>query len=164
MSLSDLASIATIVQGIFVNVSISFIWYQLHETTRLTRAANTQNLMGLSSPFNLQLIQDREMATLWVNGAAQYDKMDTIDKRRYHELLIWWLMLHENIYHQQRERLVNKETYIAWTHDLEGFVTEQRLGQQWDRMKDFFEPSFAEHVSRIIANRSRKIENQQGEN
>ena len=162
MSLSDLANIATIAQGIFVIVSISFIWYQLRETTRLTRAANTQNLIGLSSPYNLQLMHDREVITLLIDGAKQYDKMDTVDKRRYHEVLVWWLMLHENIYHQWRERLLNKETYIAWAHDLENFVAEQ-LSQHWDSMKASFEPSFAAHVSQIIANHSRKFENQQGE-
>jgi hypothetical protein len=41
MNLSDWANIATIVQGVFVIVSIGFVLYQLRESTRLTRAANT---------------------------------------------------------------------------------------------------------------------------
>jgi hypothetical protein len=40
------------------------------------------------------------MTKLWIDGAKDYDKMDEIDKRRYHELVNWWLALHENIYHQ----------------------------------------------------------------
>ena len=79
MTLNDFANIAIIVQGIFVIVSIGFIWYQLRENTRLTRAANTQKLIELSSPFNLQLIQNREMAELYIRGAKEYDKMDEIE-------------------------------------------------------------------------------------
>ena len=99
MTLSDWASIASIVQGVFVIISIAFIWFQLRENTRLTRASNTQTLVDLSSPFNLQLIQDREMARLWVQGASNYDTLDEIDKYRYYSLIAWWLILHENIFY-----------------------------------------------------------------
>lgn len=54
MSLSDLASFAIIVQGFLFVVSIALVWYQLHENTKLVRAANTQKLVELSVPFNLQ--------------------------------------------------------------------------------------------------------------
>jgi len=51
MALSDLASIAIIVQGILFVVSIVLVWYQLRENTKLVRAANTQKLVELSVPF-----------------------------------------------------------------------------------------------------------------
>lgn len=158
MTLNDFANIAIIVQGIFVIVSIGFIWYQLRENTRLTRAANTQKLIELSSPFNLQLIQNREMAELYIRGAKEYDKMDEIDKSRYYDLLTWWLLLHENIYHQRSRKLVSKETYTAWDSDLQHFVSAQNVAQHWDRMKNVFEASFAEHVSQLIVDRKRKLE------
>ena len=56
MSLSDLTSIAIIVQGFFYIVSIFLVWYQLGENTKLVRAANTQKLVELFAPFNLQLV------------------------------------------------------------------------------------------------------------
>ena len=62
MSLSDLASMAIIVQGILFVISIGLVWYQLRENTKLVRAANTQKLVELSVPFNLQLAQDRGLA------------------------------------------------------------------------------------------------------
>ncbi len=51
MSLSDLASLAIIVQGFLFVVSIGLVWYQLRENTKLVRTANTQKLVELSSPF-----------------------------------------------------------------------------------------------------------------
>ena len=66
--LSDFANIATIIEAVFVIVSVWFIWRQLRESTRLARAANAQSLVELSSPLNLQLIQDPEMASLWVRA------------------------------------------------------------------------------------------------
>jgi hypothetical protein len=152
MSLSDWANIATIVQGIFVIVSIGFVLYQLRENTRLTRAANTEKLVELTSPFHLQFVQDRETAKLWVQGAKEWSKMDTIDKHRYYALLAFWLSLHENIYHQKKKGLLDEDTYAAWTKDLKSFIVLQNLEQVWQEwsMRDNFEASFAKYIDQLI--------------
>src|SRR5215471_4955641 len=146
MSLSDLASIAIIVQGFLFIVSIGLVCYQLRENTKLVRAANTQNLVELSSPFYLQLAQDRGLTELWLRATEHFDELDEIDKNRYFNLMTWWLMLHENIYHQWRNKLVDEDTFNSWTRDLEYLVRRQRLADQWTRLSSYFEVSFAEHV------------------
>ena len=150
MSLSDLASIAIIVQGVFFVVSIILVWYQLRENTNLIRTSNTQKLVELSSPFYLQLAQDRSLAELWLRGMENNDLMDEIDRSRYMSLMTWWLMMHENIYHQWRKKLIEEDTYESWTRDLEFFAHRQKLGTYWDRIHTYFELSFAEHVADII--------------
>ncbi len=107
MALSDLASIAIIAQGVLFIVSIGLVWYQLRENTKLVRAANTQKLVELSTPFYFQLAQDRALIELWNQATQRFDELDDIDKQRYFNLLTWWLMLHENIYHQWRNRLID---------------------------------------------------------
>ena len=112
ISLSDLASIATIVGTLSIPLSAIFIWVQLRQQTQLARAANTQTLVELASPFNLQLIQDPKMAEYWVQGAAKYDSYSEVEKYRYKSLLIWWLILHENIYFQWEKGLLDDSTPI----------------------------------------------------
>jgi hypothetical protein len=158
MSLSDLASIAIIAQGIFFIVSIILVWYQLKENTKLIRTANTQKLVELSSPFNLQIAQDRELAGLWLQGAQHLDALDDIDRERYFNLLTWWLQLHENIYHQWSKKLIEEDTFISWTRDLEYFMRRQKLGNHWPRMKTYYESSFAEYVTKIIARQTKEAE------
>src|SRR5215510_597420 len=70
------SAISTIVQGVVVIVSLIFIWRQIQlqtkqitSQTELAKAANTQALVGLSSPFNIELIKDPQMAKLWLEGA-----------------------------------------------------------------------------------------------
>lgn len=150
MALSDLASIAIIVQGVLFIVSIGLVWYQLQENTKLVRAANTQKLVELSVPFNLQLAQDRALMELWWQAQHDIDKLDEIDKARYFNLLSWWLTLHESIYHQWRNKLIDKETFSSWTRDLEYYARTQRLSSYWSRFSKYFESSFAEHVTTII--------------
>lgn len=155
MALNDLASIAIIVQGILFLVSIGLVWYQLRENTKLVRAANTQKLVELSVPFNLQLAQDRPLAELWFRATQCFDELDEIDRGRYFNLLTWWLTLHENIYHQWRSKLIDEDTFSSWTRDLEYYVQSQHLADHWPRLNGFFEESFSEHVSAIIVRQTK---------
>jgi hypothetical protein len=158
MSLSDWASIAIIVQGIFLVVSVGLVWFQLRENTKLVRAANTQTLVELSSPFYFQLAQDRALTEIWRRGTERLDELDEIDRERYFSLLTWWLMLHENIYHQWKRKLVDEDTFVSWTRDLEYFARRQRLEKHWSRFGNYFEASFAEHVTSIIVSQTKEVE------
>ena len=160
MSLSDWANIAIIVQGVFIIISLGFVYYQLRENARLTRAANTQKLVELTSPFTLQLMQDRGTAELCVEGAQKYDTMDSVDKERYSNLVSWWLIFYANIYYQQRQKLLDEEIYAPWSRDLEYFITTQNLEQLWGELKEFFQPIFVEHVDRLIAAHTKKTSSQ----
>ena len=158
MSLSDWASIAIIVQGVFLVVSVGLVWFQLRENTKLVRAANTQTLVELSAPFYIQLAQDRALTEIWRKGIERLDELDEIDRERYFNLLTWWLMLHENIYHQWKRKLVEEDTYVSWTRDLEFFARRQHLERHWSRFSGYFEESFAEHVTEIIVSQTKEIE------
>ena len=160
MSLSDWANIAIIVQGIVIIVSLGFVFYQLRENARLTRAANTQKLVELTSPFALQLMQDRSTAELWVHGSQKWETMDSVDRERYSSLVSWWLIFYANIYYQQRQKLLDEEIYAPWSHDLEYFIATQNLAQLWGDLKEFFQPIFVEHVEQLIAAHTKKTSNQ----
>jgi hypothetical protein len=155
MQLSALADIATIVESFFVIVSVLFIWREVRENTRLTKAANMQSLVELTSPFNMQLIQDRKLAEYWVHGAKTFPEMDEVEKYRYHSMLTWWLILHENIYYQWKNKLLDNSVYAGWVHDLETFVKEQNLWLFWGNMKDTYQPDFANFVNCVVE-KSRK--------
>ncbi len=157
MTLNDLASIAIIVQGLLFVISIVLVWYQLRENTKLVRVANTQKLVELSTPFNFQLAQDRGLAELWLQATQHFDELDEVDKSRYFNLLTWLLMLHENIYHQWRNKLIEEDTYNSWTRDLEYYTKTQQLVNHWPRLNSFFEVSFAEHVTEIITRQTKEM-------
>jgi hypothetical protein len=112
----------------------------------------------LSVPFNLRLAQDRTLMELWWQATQRFDELDEIDKARYFNLLTWWLTLHENIYHQWRNKLMDQETFDSWTRDLEYYANTQHLRNHWPRLKGYFESSFAEHVMAIIVRQTREVE------
>ena len=149
--LQALASVSTIVQSIFFLVSVFFIWYQIREHNRLTRAANTQSLVALSSPFLLQLSQDRNLAELWVNGTKNFATMDGVERFRYQQLLFWWLILHESIYYQYQSGLVDEQMFRGWQTELQAFIRDKRIDLFWDgEMKRYFRDDFRRNVEDLI--------------
>ena len=166
---TSLGNMAVFVQALFFILSIYFIWRQLRETRHqlqtnidLTKAANAQKLVELTSPFNLLLIQNRDVAELWHQGASHYDKMDQIDKERYYELLTWWLILHENIYHQKEKGLMHEETYRSWTRDLQYFLITKDITRYRNMWKVLFDESFVKHMDKLIDDfREQQVQNEQ---
>lgn len=145
-----IVDISQILGSLSLVVSVVLLIRELRETNRLTRASNTQTLVALSSPFNLSLIQDRKMAEFYVHGPQAYAEMDEIDRYRYRSLLIWWLIFHENVYFQWRQRLLDKHTFKAWSQDLKAFIRHQQLAALWDSMKDLFQDEFANYVDQLM--------------
>jgi hypothetical protein len=148
MDLEHLSYLATTIGALSIPLSGVFIWLQLRQQTRLATVANTQALVDLSSPFNLQLIQDKEMARLWVLGAREYGTYDEVQKYRYRSLLIWWLLLHENIFLQRKSKLLDPTVYDSWHYDLQAFARVQ-LAEHWAELRPAFQKEFAEHIDEL---------------
>src|SRR5262245_6729404 len=158
------STIATIVQSGVVIVSLIFIWRQVQLQTKqlnfqtdLAKAANTQALVSLSSPFNISLIQHPQIAKLWIEGAEDFESYGKIDRFRYETLLFWWLILHENVYYQKHKGLLDEVIYAAWEYDLRHFIKRQNLQLHWDGLKNLFQQEFRDHVGQVI----RELRNEQ---
>ncbi len=95
------------------------------------------------------------MTELWRQGARRFDELDDIDQVRYLSLLTWGLVLHENIYHQWSKQFMDEETYRSWTRYFAG---RQRLLTHWNHIQDYFEPSFAQHVTAILMRQTQEVE------
>lgn len=150
-------AIATIVQTVVVVISLYFIWRQVQQQTRLitqqtnlARIANVQSLVGLSSPYNLELIKDRDMARFWVEGAEKFETYDEVDKFRHQQLLIWWLILHENVFYQKQKNLLDEDIFATWSRDLKFFIAKHRLEYHWPKLEAAFQSEFSKYVDQVI--------------
>lgn len=150
-TLSIIADVAGIMSSIAVVISILFIAYQTYINNKLSKAANTQALVELSMPFNMLLIQDPAVLDLWENGAATYDQLPLLDKKRYETILTVWLIHHENIFYQKTQGLLDEASYRPWNNDLLTFIRKQRLELVWnDELKSAYQAEFVEYIDAIM--------------
>lgn len=150
MSLQDWANLSIVLQGVFIPISLLFVLFQLYKQTQLTRASNAQALVQISSPFYLLLIQDTRSVELWLHGAERFDSMNEIERSQYMAIITWWLLLHENIFHQSQMKLIEREMYNSWEKDLEHFLRHHRMAPRWKKLRDYYHHDFAEHVDRMV--------------
>jgi len=144
MSLDELASWSTIVQSVFVVISLVFIWLQLRQSTELAKAANAQSLVEHASSFNAMLIQDKEVARLWYSNGQGLDKPSDI--QRYRELITQWLIFHENIYYQYSKGLLDKQAYTPWREELKFFALTQNLDLITKDFELYSPGGFGKHI------------------
>src|SRR5262245_60274089 len=78
--------------------------------------------------------------------------MNEIDRFRYLQLLVWWLILHENIFYQYHSGLVDKTMYHqGWELQLQDFVRRVQLGLFWEKeFKRFFRVEFQQQIEKMI--------------
>ena len=149
MSLADLANISTIAQAILVIISLGFIWYQLRQSSGLAKAANSQALVEHAASFNALLIENSELADLWYGLGRTFS--DATSGRRYRELLIQWLIFHENIYYQWRRGLLDSEIYNSWLEDLKFTVNNHNLDIVSEDVRKVFPGKFGNHMIELKA-------------
>jgi hypothetical protein len=150
LSLADWANLSAIGQFFLVLVSLVFIWYQLRQSVKLAKAANSQSLAEQALSFNSHVTQNPEVARIWFSkgrGLEEGDLPGTLAKERYRELLVQWLILHENIHHQHQEGLLDSEIYQSWEADLQSTVETHDLALFGDRLELIFRGPFGRHLA-----------------
>jgi hypothetical protein len=128
--LDQLAQISTIVQAVLVILSLGLILLQLRQNAELAEAANAQALVEHAGSFNAPLIQSPELAQLWYSMGGDLQK--ETDAQRYRELLVQWLIFHENIYYQRRKKLLDSDICNSWRGDLKATVQRHNIRQVSD--------------------------------
>jgi hypothetical protein len=151
MSLQDFANISQIAQAVLVVISLVFIWYQLRESVRLAKSENARSLAEQSCAFNSLLIQNAELAELWYSYGKNLGKGGETARLRYREMLIQWLIFHEHIYYQKKQKLLDEEIYRAWLADLEGTVQNHNLDVLSSGTQNTFPGEFGRHLNQLQA-------------
>lgn len=150
VDLKALVDISSVLGSLALVISVIFLFRELRETNRLTRAANAQAMVDLSGPFYTSLFQDRQLAELFNHGAHDFPSLDKVDQYRYKQMLIWWLIFHENIFYQRRQGLLDRHTFKPWARDLKLFVQRQNLATHWDELHPLFQDEFGNYVTLVL--------------
>jgi hypothetical protein len=151
MTLGDWANLSTIGQFVLVSASLFVIWYQLRQGVRLTKAANSQSLAEQAGAFNALLIQSSEVAKIWYTYGDER-KLEAEEfkglaaRERYKELLVQWLILHENIFYQHQRGLLDSVAYNSWASDLKATVAKHNLGVIRTPLEEVFCGDFGLHL------------------
>jgi hypothetical protein len=149
-SLAEWADVATILGAVAIPIAALALALPLRQQASFAKAANAHALTELAASLNMQLIQDPDVARLWVEGAEKFETYSRIERFRYTELLVWWLLLHETAFVHKKSKLLDDGTYAAWQSDLRQFAAEHRLHEHWSSLRANLHPDFVRHLESLL--------------
>ena len=150
LTLEQLASIAQIFSAVAVPIAVVALIAPIRYQIKLTRVANAQKLAELAASLNLQFVQYEKIADYWTNGPNDFQTYSSVDKFRFISLLTWFLLLHETVFLQRSEGLLDTGTFGAWQSDLGTLISHSHLEIHWPSLRKMFHPKFAHHVDSLL--------------
>lgn len=151
MTLEDWANAFQIFEAIVVALSVGLILYQVSQQTKLAKANNNNTLFESYSSFYTELIKDKDMAEIVVEGHKKYEtEYKNVDQFRYRASLAWRLTLQENIYYQHENGLLAGSIFKGWEADFRFFIKRRHLKLRWHELQNFYHTDFRAYVQKLI--------------
>ena len=102
-SLSEWASLAEVISGIAVVVTVIFLIVEIRTSTEVTRASMYANNMNTLIEWRNLLIEDRDTARLWESyTAGRFHEEDTTDQLRMLQLVASNINIYENAFYARQ--------------------------------------------------------------
>ena len=150
MSLSDLASIGSLVSGTAVLVSLIFVGFQLRQNTMQLRRSEVNSTMEQASAWRSAIVGDHAVADVWLKGLSETSTLDDADEARFRLLLeeAFWLMF--NIWDRTNRGLLEKDHWSTGRHFLAEILIPRRSAAWWKSYKTKVPPEFVHDIDEVI--------------
>ena len=151
MNLQDLASVAEIVGGVAVVVSLIYVGLQVHDSTSAIRSAAASDATTAMQSWYLEMGSNRQASDVWFNAMTSPEPLPAHDEFQF------LMSMHTAILGMQNSYLLSKEgtlveefreavtTAIIAVKDLPG------MDRYWRQRRGFFHTGFAEYVDSLLA-------------
>ena len=151
MKLKDVASLAEIVGGVAVIVSLIYVGVQVNDNTAAIRSTAASDATTTMQSWYSQMGSNRQASDIW------FDAMTSPDPLPAHDEFQFMMSLHVAILGMQNSYLLSKEgtldaefregvtTAIVSVKDLPG------MDRYWKQRRGYFHTGFAKYVDGILA-------------
>ncbi|MBN1782800.1 hypothetical protein JW948_16810 [bacterium] len=146
MTLSDWGNLALVCQAIFFVVSLWILLVELRNNTNQVRSSNIHSLVELMTPIMLRTIENRDLTELCLKGAKSLESLDDVDRERFLNMLIWWLVIYENIYYQWKNGYLRTENFQPWASFFLEILGHYNICKYWEHFESQFNPVFMDYV------------------
>jgi hypothetical protein len=113
VTLSDLASVGSLVSAIAVLVSLLYVAQQTRQNTRHTQALIQQGRAVQSSDYPLRWAENEALADLYIRGNAGDRSLTRVEAMRYSMLIVSLFWYFEDQFHQHRDGLVADDRFAG---------------------------------------------------
>jgi hypothetical protein len=150
MTLSDLASIGSLVSGLAVLVSLVYLSQQTRQNARHTRALIQQGRSDQYMSYSNTLATDPAMAEVFVRGSAGDTTMSDQQILSYFFLTISAIYSMEDLVHQHKDGLIDEDRHTALLAIAKRRLQSPGFRAVWQTARADHGPDYQEFIDTLI--------------
>jgi len=150
MSLQDWASIAEIVGGIAVIVSLIYVGLQVNDSTSAIRSSAASDATKTMQSWYLEMGRNRQARDIWYNAMTSAEPLPARDEFQFMMSMHTAILGMQNSYLLSKEGTLDEEFREAVTTAIVAVKDMPGMARYWKQRKGFFHTGFAEYVDGLL--------------
>jgi hypothetical protein len=136
--------------GIFTGVvAVGFLWFQIKEQNRLSRATILSNIAQRTETINSLIFEHPELSE-YVDDAADPTHWDDTITVRVGNYYYHVLNVLEEIYDYRKLKLVDDEDWVAWENSFRRYIRQKAFVMQWSQIHNEYSKSFQNEIDGLL--------------
>jgi len=152
ISLEQASYVAQIVAGGAVVASLVYVGFELRQNTAQLLRNEANTAFTQNSAFRLTIVNDRDVAQVWMQGLAGAAPLAPADRLRFDLLLAEQLWIAFHLWERSQLGLTNSSQWSRGpARGLAEIISTPGGGEWWRRVKDRFPPPYAAAIDQAVA-------------
>ena len=151
MNLQDLASVAEIVGGVAVVVSLIYVGLQVNDSTSAIRSAAASDATTAMQSWYLEMGRNRQASDAWFNAMTSPEPLPAHDEFQFLMSMHTAILGMQNSYLLSKEGTLDEEFREAVTTAIIAVKDLPGMDRYWRQRRGFFHTGFAEYVDSLLA-------------
>lgn len=147
-----IGAIGEILGAIGVIVTLGYLASQIRQNTKATRSQSVQSLAESGATMNAMIIEEPDVARVFLAGMSDYRTLSTEDRLRYRFLIGQWLLAFEAVYIQHSMGTVDRHVFDSRMRLLEDWLNNEGGLAAWNAAKLGFSEEYVQYIQNNVIN------------
>ena len=152
MNLHDFASIAEIVSGVAVVISLLYLSFQIRRSDQTQRAESVRSVLeGFRERSGVNSFATNDVADLFAKGLTNFDNLTETEKRRFFYLFCESILQMQQCLELHETEFLPKRDYETWAYYTATLIQTPGGKKVWPYIATTVAPSIRDVINQYIA-------------
>lgn len=148
MSLQTIVSLAEIISGLAVTLTLIAVIVSLRQNTRSQKALAVESLAAAITAINVPGMRSPALGIALAKATADWSSATREERMIAHFFLFSFFKLLENAWYQQKAGILDQAQWIGWETMLRGYYHADGVQRAWwPARKNGYSPEFQKFLS-----------------
>ena len=146
MSISDLATVASLLASIAVIITVIYLARQVKQNTVALRAGFITSNNEIIAP----LVQQRDVAEIWVKGSDNFRELDPVDQQRVMFFESRAITVWNHYFHMRDKGLIEDYLWEEMLWLFRNIGKRESMQETWKLWRSAYLPGFREFMDQYL--------------